>query len=213
MPAMATSTDPLRQQRQPVDFFRKPAPDLARALLGAWLVHGPRAGMIVETEAYLGPEDAASHARFGPTERTRPMFGPGGTAYVYLCYGIHQLFNVVSGTDGEAGAVLIRALAPGPGLPQGDPAIARGPGKLTRALAIDRRHSGLDLTTHKQLYIAAGPPVAAQHEVGPRVGVDYAGRWAHEPLRFWIADHPAVSRTRTTSRRTRPKPRNRHARE
>ena len=175
-------------------FFGQPSPVLARALLGKRLVHGACDGVIVETEAYLGQEDRASHARFGPTARNRVMFGPGGVAYVYLCYGVYDLLNVVSGRDGEAGAVLIRALEPGAGLPD-DPALARGPGKLTRALGITRAHGGLDLRSHDRLFIAAGrriPP--AQVTAGPRIGVDYAGAWAQAPLRFWIAEHPAVSR-------------------
>jgi DNA-3-methyladenine glycosylase len=165
---------------------------LARALLGKRLVHGAQSGIIVETEAYLGPEDLASHARFGPTERNRVMFGPGGIAYVYLCYGIHEMFNVVSGREGEPGAVLIRALDPGALL---DRAVARGPGKVTRALGLSREHNGVDLSADARLYIAAGRVVKPEEvAVGPRVGIDYAGEWAAASLRFWVAGHPAVSR-------------------
>lgn len=186
---------PRSDSRLPVRFFHRPPDALARALLGKRLVHGERWGMIVETEAYLGPDDLASHARFGATARNRVMFGPGGVAYVYLCYGIHFMFNIVSGDEGEPGAVLIRALAPGSGLGD-DPAVARGPGKLTRALHVTLAHNGIDLTTHETLYVAEGVRVpAAQVAVGPRIGVDYAGEWAEAPLRTWIADHPAVSRT------------------
>ena len=95
-------------------WFQRPPPVVARALLGCVLVHGDRAGVIVETEAYLGPEDRASHARFGATARTAVMFGPGGVTYVYLCYGIHQMFNIVADRDGRAGAVLV---ACGPAAP------------------------------------------------------------------------------------------------
>jgi DNA-3-methyladenine glycosylase len=174
-------------------FYRRSSPELARALLGKRLVHRDRAGVIVETEAYLGPEDAASHARFGVTTRNAVMFGEAGFAYVYLCYGVHEMFNVVSGRSGVGGAVLIRALAPDRGLPD-DPAVARGPGKLTRALGIDRSHSALDLTAGPPLYISAGvrvPPSAVA--TGPRIGVAYAGAWAGEPLRFWVRDHRSVS--------------------
>lgn len=175
-------------------FFDQPSAALARALLGKRLVHGACDGIIVETEAYLGQEDQASHARFGPTARNRVMFGPGGVAYVYLCYGVYELLNVVSGPDREPGAVLIRALEPGAGLPA-DPAVARGPGKLTRALGITRAHNGLDLGRDDQLFIAAGRRIPADRvATGPRIGVDYAGTWAEAPLRFWIAAHPAVSR-------------------
>ena len=149
--------------------------------------------MIVETEAYLGPEDAASHARFGPTSRTSVMFGPGGVTYVYLCYGVHEMFNIVTGVDGAPGAVLIRALAPLVGL-GGDPAVARGPGKLTRALGLDRSHDrrALDDDT---LFVARWRRLGAgEIAAGPRIGVDYAGRWARAPLRFTIAGHPSVCR-------------------
>jgi DNA-3-methyladenine glycosylase len=167
---------------------------VARALLGKRLVHGDRAGIIVETEAYQGPEDRASHARFGPTRRNQVMFGPGGVSYVYLCYGVHELFNVVAGPDGSPGAVLVRALEPHHGLPD-DPGCARGPGKLTRALAISRDHNGVDLTASPRLTITHGRTVRpAQIAVGPRVGVDYAGDWAAAPLRFWVDGSPAVSK-------------------
>lgn len=175
-------------------FYRRPPEVVARALLGKVLVHGDRAGIIVETEAYQGPEDRASHARFGPTDRNRVMFGPGGVSYVYLCYGMYDLFNVVAGPDGAPGAVLVRALEPHCGLPA-DPACARGPGKLTRALAISRDHSGIDLTASERLTITHGRTVRRERvAVGPRVGVDYAGDWAEAPLRFWVDGSPAVSK-------------------
>lgn len=184
--------------RRGARFYKRPADVLARALLGKRLVHGERSGIIVETEAYLGPDDRASHARFGITERNRVMFGPGGVSYVYLCYGVHEMFNIVSGRDGDAGAVLIRALALDTAHGHGsDPSVARGPGKLTRALDITRAQNGLDLTQHPSLYVTRGVGVRPEKiGVGPRIGVDYAGPWALEPLRFYIIDHPAVSRPR-----------------
>ena len=174
-------------------FFHRDAVTVAQALLGCVLVHRRRAGMIVETEAYIGPEDAACHARFGPTARTSVMFGPGGVSYVYLCYGIHQMFNIVTGPEGHGEAVLIRAVAPLVGLPD-DPAIGRGPGKVTTALELDRRHDRRDLA-RGALYVAAyaAPPAIAK---GPRIGVAYAGVWARRRLRFWWQGHPAVSRAR-----------------
>jgi DNA-3-methyladenine glycosylase len=182
----------LEAARLPPAFFRRDAATVARELLGCALVHRGRAGIIVETEAYGGPEDRASHARFGPTARNEVMFGPGGITYVYLCYGIHQLFNVVTGGDGQPQAVLVRAIAPYLGLPD-DPAVGRGPGKLTAALGIDRRHDRRDLA-RGALFVArapgGGPPAI---ESGPRIGVDYAGEWAARPLRYWWRDHPAVS--------------------
>jgi DNA-3-methyladenine glycosylase len=176
-------------------FFAHEAADVARSLIGCALVHDDRAGMIVETEAYIGPEDRACHARFGPTERTSVMFGPAGRAYVYLCYGIHEMFNIVTGPDGHGQAVLIRAIAPLSGLPD-DPAVGRGPGKVTRALAIDRRNDRADLSKGA-LYVAAHetpPKIAA----GPRVGVDYAGAWARRKLRFWWPGHASVSKAPRT---------------
>ncbi len=183
----------LAAQRVPASFFARPAPVVARGLIGRALVHGDRAGLIVETEAYLGPHDLASHARFGPTARTSVMFGPGGVSYVYLCYGIHQMFNIVTGAAGSGQAVLIRAVAPWLGLGD-DPAIGRGPGKVTQALALDRRHDRQDLA-RGPLFVAEAP-TAPRIARGPRIGVAYAGAWADKPLRFWWRDHPAVSRTR-----------------
>jgi DNA-3-methyladenine glycosylase len=186
-------------------FFAGDSVTVARALIGTALVHRRRAGIIVETEAYLGPEDLASHARFGPTARTAVMFGPGGISYVYLCYGVHELFNIVTGPAGHGQAVLIRAIAPYVGLPD-DASVGRGPGKASRALAIDRGHDRRDLA-RGALYVAAPPPRSALDELvawtdvpalaiatGPRVGVAFAGAWAARPLRFWWRDHPSVSR-------------------
>jgi DNA-3-methyladenine glycosylase len=190
--------DELARARLPAAWFADASPVVARKLIGCALVHAGRAGIIVETEAYLGPEDLASHARFGPTRRTSVMFGPGGVSYVYLCYGIHEMFNIVTGGNGEGQAVLIRAIAPWLGLPD-DAAIGRGPGKVTRALAIDRRHDRRDLATG-DLFVAAAaaPPRIAR---GPRIGVAYAGAWAERPLRFWWRDHPAVSQPAGARRR------------
>jgi DNA-3-methyladenine glycosylase len=187
------TTSELAEHRLPASFFRRDAITVARALIGCALVHRKRAGMIVETEAYVGAHDAASHSRFGPTARTSVMFGPGGVSYVYLCYGIHQMFNIVTGEEGHGEAVLIRAVAPLVGLPD-DPAIGRGPGKVTTALLLDRKHDRRDLA-RGALYVAshATPPVIAK---GPRIGVAYAGEWAARPLRFWWKDHPSVSRAR-----------------
>ena len=194
-PVPDTASDPallaaLARARLPAAFFARGAATVARDLIGRALVHRDRAGIIVETEAYLGPEDLASHARFGPTARTSVMFGPGGVSYVYLCYGIHQMFNIVTGGSDDGQAVLIRAIAPYAGLGT-NPAIGRGPGKVTKALALDRSHDRRDLA-RGDLFVAAAvtPPRIAR---GPRIGVAYAGAWAARPLRFWWRDHPAVS--------------------
>jgi DNA-3-methyladenine glycosylase len=182
-------------QRLSRRFFTRPSHVVARALLGKVLVRGRRAGLVVETEAYLGPDDKASHARFGLTSRNAVMFGPGGVSYVYLIYGMYDMFNVVAGRDGEPQAVLVRAvsLAGGTG-----PRAAAGPGKLCRVFGITRaRHNGIDLTASDELYMGPGQRVAAERVAcGPRIGVDYAGEWAPAALRFWIDGHPAVSRQR-----------------
>ena len=191
-PDPGTALAALATARLPAAFFARGAQVVARALIGCALVHRDRAGIIVETEAYLGPRDRASHARFGPTARTSVMFGPGGVAYVYLCYGIHQMFNIVTGAAGDGEAVLIRAIAPHAGLPA-DHAVGRGPGKVTQALELERRHDRRDLA-HGDLFVAAAPGPPPRIARGPRIGVAYAGAWAARPLRFWWRDHPAVSR-------------------
>jgi len=192
-PALPSTTlEDLATHRLPPAFFHRNVVTVARELIGCALVHRKRAAMIVETEAYMGPEDLASHARFGPTARTSVMFGPGGISYVYLCYGIHEMFNIVTGTEGEGQAVLIRAVAPLVGLPTNEVSVGRGPGKVTKALALDRHHDRKDLATG-QLYVASyvAPPRIAK---GPRVGVAYAGAWAKKPLRFSWPGHPSVSK-------------------
>lgn len=197
------------------DRFARASVELARALLGALVVRdspdGRTAGLIVETEAYGGPEDRASHARAGRTRRTAPMFGPPGHAYVYLIYGMHSCLNVVAETDGVAGAVLIRALEPvrGVALMRGrrgaaagaDPRLAAGPARLCQALDVDRALDGHDLVSGVRLWIADAPletaaAIAARGVVtGPRVGVAYAGDdWAGRPWRFGVRGHPSLSR-------------------
>ena len=188
--------------------FAGDADEVARAVLGAILVRtleGRRlAGRIVETEAYMGPEDKAAHsANWRRTPRTEPMFGPPGTAYVFLTYGMHHCFNVACRESGFPSAVLIRALEPVEGIADmranRGPAARRkqdlcsGPGKLCRALAIDRSHSGLDLCVSGDLWLEAGTSPGSV-EVGPRIGVEYAGDWATAPLRFVEAGNPHVSR-------------------
>lgn len=182
-----------RLQRLAFEWFSRDVLTVARDLVGTILVHGRKSGVIVETEAYCGPEDLASHTRFGVTPRNSVMFGPGGRAYVYLCYGIHEMFNIVTGPDGQGQAVLIRAIAPHAGLGD-DPTVGRGPGKVTKALGIDRSHDRKDLAKGP-LYVAARETAEVSISTGPRVGVDYAGDdWASRPYRFWWTDHPSVSR-------------------
>jgi DNA-3-methyladenine glycosylase len=177
---------------------------VARDLLGQRLVHqladgSRRAGRIVETEAYNGPVDRASHARSGPGGRAAIMWGQPGVAYVYLIYGQHWCFNVVTGPGCTPSAVLVRALElEGEGAPARG---ASGPGLVGRALAIDRAALGLELTGDV-LWLEARAPVAdADVLIGPRIGVDYAGEWAARDWRFWVRGSPSVSRARANAGR------------
>ncbi len=178
----------------PRHFYARGAIEVARALLGMELVHVTggrlRAGRIVEVEAYLGERDRAAHSSHGLTPRTRAMFGPPGHAYVYFVYGMHHCMNVVAGHEGEAPAVLLRALEPVAGI-EGR---TDGPARLCRAMGIDRSFDGHDLLSD-DLYIR--PPRAERAfriARRRRIGVDYAGSWARRLLRFYISGNPYVSR-------------------
>lgn len=212
----------------PRAFYARGPRALARALLGRVLVHdgpggGRRAGRIVETEAYGGADDPASHAHRGETPRNRVMFGPPGHAYVYFTYGMHHCFNVVCGTHGRAAAVLVRALVPLAGVDamaasrgvHEHARLARGPGSLARAMDLDRRHDGADLT-RGPVWVADLPAERGGRRIatGPRVGIRLA---AQRPWRYWLAGEPHVSRgdgaraaPRTRARaRARKRPRSR----
>ncbi len=167
-----------------------------------------RIARIVETEAYVGAHDLACHASKGVTPRTRVMFGPAGHAYVYLIYGMHSCFNVVTDDVGVGAAVLVRAVSPIVECDGG----TDGPGRLCRALAIDRRFDGHDLcapTSAIRLHARPRGRIGrigrvGRIENGPRIGVDYAGeRWSSAPLRFWLADDPWTSRASTSLRKLR----------
>jgi DNA-3-methyladenine glycosylase len=175
-------------------FYDRDTVAVARDLLGKHLVHVSRGvervGRIVEVEAYVGPHDLASHSSRGHTARTRVMFGPPGHAYVYLVYGMHCCMNVVTEREGHASAVLVRAVEPVMNI-EGS---TRGPGRLCKAMHIDRRLNGHDLVSD-DFFIAdplgAGTPRIVKR---PRVGVDYAGHWARRHLRFYIRRNPFVSK-------------------
>jgi DNA-3-methyladenine glycosylase len=173
-------------------FYDREARVVARDLLGAIVCHrvGGRLARarIVETEAYVGTQDLASHSSHGRTPRTETMFGPPGHAYVYLIYGMYCMFNVVVSGLGDAQAVLVRAAEPLDGLG----ARLDGPGRLARGLGITLAQNGADLVTSDLRLLPGRRPERV--EVTARIGVDYAGPWASEPLRFLDADSRWVSR-------------------
>jgi DNA-3-methyladenine glycosylase len=197
------------------DLLAGPAPEVAPRLLGWTLRHTTGDGTVVveltEVEAYAGEADPASHAYRGRTARNEVMFGEAGHLYVYLSYGMHHCCNVVTGPDGEASAVLLRAgrVLEGADLARrrrgertAEHALARGPGCLCQALGIDRGHNGVDLLTDARLRLAPGPPLdPATVRSGHRVGV----RLAHDvPWRFWRAGEPTVSAYKRSPRAALP---------
>jgi len=190
---------------RPVDreWLRRDARDVAPELLGKVLAVGERRGRIVEVEAYVGAIDPGSHAFRGPTPRNATMFGPPGHLYVYLSYGLHACCNVVCGDDGQASAVLLRALAPMEGLEamaldrpraRRPRDIANGPGKLCQALGITRAHDGADLTTGDlgiRLLDDGTPPPAPGRSTRIGLGV---GRGDDLPWRWFVPGDPNLSR-------------------
>ncbi len=183
----------------PRSFYSRPTVEVARDLLGKILVHGRTAGMIVETEAYLGGDDLASHSARGITNRTRVIFGRPGHAYVYFVYGMHECLNLVAEPDGKPGCVLIRAAQPvaGPGLmkrrrpnARGTEKLASGPGNLTRAFGITRAQNGWDVTRGPLVVREWKTEPKVEIRVTPRIGIRQS---SDLPLRFVVADNPAVS--------------------
>ena len=193
----------------PRSFFEPTARDVAKALLGHWLIRntpeGPLGGPIVETEAYLA-DDAACHAARGLTQRNQTMFGPPGHAYVYLIYGYHYCVNAVCQSAGVPEAVLIRAVEASLGISamsrnrkvSPETKLTNGPAKLCEAMGIDRRLDGADLCDrHAELYIAENPEHRSfRRRNGPvitavRVGITQA---AELPLRFYLEGNRFVSR-------------------
>jgi DNA-3-methyladenine glycosylase len=207
----------ISQAALPRHFYARQADEVARELLGCVLFRRYRrsllAGRIVETEAYVGEEDQACHARSGRTKRNAVMYGPPGHAYVYFIYGMYDMLNVVCQPEGTPEAVLLRALEP---LDGGDTMrrlrgvaghpkrLADGPGKLCRALSVTRRQNGIDLLG-EQLWIASGTLEASESvQRSARIGVDYAGPDATRLLRFFIAGNAHLSRV-PASRRPGPR--------
>jgi DNA-3-methyladenine glycosylase len=180
-------------------FYARDTVAVARDLLGKVVVHGETAGIIVETEAYPGGDDLASHSARGITPRTRVIFGPPGHAYVYFIYGMYECLNLVAEPDGEPGCVLLRALEPLAGLERMRERrprarrledLASGPGKLTLALGITRAQNGADVT--RGSLVVREPAAARPIEIAatPRIGIRHC---ADRPLRFLIRGNAFVS--------------------
>ena len=196
-------------KKLPREFYTRPnVLEVARDLLGKKLVvpgrNGQRvSGIIVETEAYRGPEDRASHAWNGRrTQRTETMYGAGGTAYVYFVYGMYNQFNVVTNSEDIPHAVLVRALEPSEGLAvmrrrrrgRSEYELTSGPGRLCLAMGIDRKLDKADLLGDR-VWLEPGVAISpGQIARGPRIGIDYAEKWIDKPWRFWVKDNPFVSK-------------------
>ncbi len=184
------------------NFYARDGISLAKDLLGCYLIKEVEQDKIitkiVETEAYIGPEDKACHAYNNKrTKRTEVMFGRPGLAYVYLIYGIHNCFNIVAGKEGKPEAVLIRAVEPVSGMnyikdnreigSRPDIELTNGPGKLTEALGINRDFNGLSLTESKELYLTSGEDIPeSEIRSGPRINIDYAEEFTEKSWRFYI---------------------------
>jgi DNA-3-methyladenine glycosylase len=165
------------------EFYLRPAPQVARELLGKVLAFNGASGVIVETEAYLSEDDGAAHSARGMTPRTRVIFGPPGHAYVYFIYGMYHCLNIVCEPEGIAGCVLIRAL-------EGLDGKANGPGKLTRALGITLANNGVDVTKGPITIHAPEHPQKFEIAASPRIGITKS---ADLPLRFFIKGNKFVS--------------------
>ena len=187
-------------------FYLQPALKVAKKLLGQCLVHqiGSKKiiGKIVETEAYPGPQDLASHARHNKiTSRNLAEYMIGGHVYIYLVYGMYWQLNISTGSSGRPECVLIRAIEPA--LPKLKIRnlkfkinLTNGPGKLCRYLKINRRHYGLDLVASQKIWLEQGKKISTKNiAASQRIGIDYAGRyWANKKWRFYIKNNPFVSR-------------------
>lgn len=181
-------------QKLPREFYLGETTEVAKSLLGQYLVHRSqgveRVGKIVEVEAYLGKYDLASHSSKGRTKRTEVMFGPPGFAYVYLIYGMYHCFNVVTESSGIGTAVLIRAIEPILNITER----TQGPGLLCRAMMLDKKHNAHDLLSDNLFIAKADNQKKTSIIEAPRIGVHYAKEWADKPLRFYIKGNAFVSR-------------------
>ena len=189
----------------PLPFYLRPVAQVAPDLLGRHLRHGEVILRITEVEAYGGQTDSASHCRFGHTPRNAPMWEQGGRTYVYFCYGMHHMLNIVTGPAGDASAVLIRSCEPVAGLEQviqrrggmSGPALLTGPGKVAQALGLDLSFSNHPLHEPGGLELLEGNPAEGILS-GPRVGVDFAQEADRMlPWRFAASGTPWVSQRKT----------------
>ncbi|OGC49834.1 hypothetical protein A2716_00530 [candidate division WWE3 bacterium RIFCSPHIGHO2_01_FULL_40_23] len=202
------------------EFYSRDTLTVARELLGKFLYKDGLVGKIVETEAYIGTEDKACHARWRKKEICFPMWGPAGFTYVYLTYGMYFMLNIVTEKEGFPSAVLIRAIEPIQGISVMSknrglndmsfprlPAllagkweskllkiIASGPGKLTRALGINKSHNNHDLINSGSFYVGEGDKDNFVTGTSKRMGISYAEEYEHKPWRFYIKDNPFVSK-------------------
>lgn len=192
----------------PASFYDRDALDVARDLIGVHLRHGPVTLRITEVEAYRWPDDSANHCHRGRTRRNAAMWGPPGRAYLYLCYGIHHMLNLVTGPEGQGAAVLIRAAEPVEGLAlvrqrrggREGPVLLTGPGKLAAALGVDLGFDHHPVTERGGLEARPGSP-PARLAFGPRVGIDYASpEHVVAPWRVADADSRWVSHRRRLHR-------------
>lgn len=210
-----TAIDWLARAPLPRAFYARPVLAVARDVIGKVLVHatqeGVAAGRVVEAEAYRGPQDRAAHSWRGRrTARTEVMYRTPGLTYMFLVYGMHWQFNLVTTAEGTPHAVLIRALEPIAGaglmaarraLAAADVRLSNGPGKLCAAMGLDGNHYGADLTCGPLFLTDAGTATGRVIR-SPRIGVDYAGTWAAKPWRFSEAGNRFVSRApRPSSKR------------
>jgi len=204
-------------KRLPAKFYHQNTFKLAKSLLGKFIVRkiGSKIliGKIVETEAYYGSKDLASHASRGKTERTKIMFGPAGTAYIYLIYGMYYCFNIVTEAKEFPAAILIRAIQPISGFKQAalnykiktkfnnsefriQNSLTNGPGKLCRALKIDKKLNGENLINSKKLFLAENPlkTNSSQIKSAKRIGVDYAGKYKDKLWRYYLKNSEFISK-------------------
>jgi DNA-3-methyladenine glycosylase len=191
-----------------MSFWKQPTLTIAKSLLGMELIHENKtkttSGIIVETEAYLGPEDKAAHS-FGNrrTARTEVMFHEAGTIYTYFIYGMHVCFNIVTGPVNKPEAVLIRAIEPVVGIEimkerragiKRETQLTNGPGKLSKSMGFTLEHNGLRINEGPILLRKGRDANSSEISIGPRINIDYAEEAVHFPYRFWLKNNPYVSR-------------------